>query len=733
MLARRLAALMVALVALLGLLMSDCWAQGQDDAAGAALLVTQGIKILRQAPSVNNYKDAVEAFRKAVAADGTYSTAHFYLGVSLYQLASEMLLEDPLATDAAYPHLDESLAELGKAVELAPSAAGPRLYVARIRLIQGKVDEANKAVTDEIAVAPESARPEAYEVLGRVRSAQGRLVEAMQAYEWALDHDSRFAWALYSKAELLFRLKRYDECMKLCDHINTLLSEYARDADYLATLKSKGRRSAAQAQDTREKLLEKYSRVAEFKEDNMWPNVYRLQGQCYHVNDLFTQARACYLAAMSGRHDGNEKDLELRTLLASEYLAQANWSIRIEGRVTDPLKMLKALDTKVGEILKDNANYPPALELRGETYLLEAQAYKQSGQDNQVHQLEDARKAFEEAVKAYRDARAGAAPFPEARSGARFARCLSLNGYVLALLGRYDEALALYDEALTPDVDPVSWEAKVYRAFTLAESAPVASADAVKTLVATAVAESGGAIEAANTGGEAIMLVGLAKMQKARSAATVDEALLNEGSGAVREAVVLFREVAVASPKDARSKIRLADCYYELAELSMARMTYEDALVLIPPSTAVSIADDRSRVLLRLAETYFASRMYEPTIQKANEALASASDLWRAKELLGDAYTALRRYIAADEAYAAAFDLLAGEDSPDTARIMASHGRLFMTMGRDQEAELYLLRAISMFQGLESGGLTAEQWACLSRAQEDIQVVRERLAAGPSA
>ena len=47
----------------------------------------------------------------------------------------------------------------------------------------------------------------------------------------------------------------------------------------------------------------------------------------------------------------------------------------------------------------------------------------------------------------------------------------------------------------------------------------------------------------------------------------------------------------------------LADVQFKLGQLGPARMSYEKTLALIPPSTKVTIADERARVLLQLAKS----------------------------------------------------------------------------------------------------------------------------------
>lgn len=727
MLGRRLAAFLAVLMGAMVLTSAPCWAQEDYSTAEAAALVTDGIKRLEQAPSVANFQEAVATFRQAVSLAPNYSTAHYYLGVALYSLVEEMLRADPLATAETDPLLDESVAELQTAVSLAPVASGPRLYLARIYLKRGDLAAADDAIQGELEVAPESARPVAYEVLGRIRVQEGRLAEGRRAFDWALQADPNFAWALYSKAELLYQLKDYDSCLATLGRLNTLLTAYKRDVDYLASLDAEGRRTPSQAQETSEQLRERFSRVADFRSRNMWPEVHRLEGLCLSALNQYAAARAAFLSAMSERHDGNSKDLNLRTLLVRQYLSQAEWSIQTEGRVSDPLRLLKEVDDRVEEILKDNATYPPALQLRGEAYLLEARFYKQGTEE--VHQLEDALNAFQVATAAYREARTTNSPIPEARSGVNYAANLAYHGLTLTLLQRYQEAIALHDEALSPDVHPESCRNRVFKAYALSLVDPLGQADQIKQLVPEAIDRAVEADEAYTFGGMVYLNLGTAQQEAARAAGDTSGPMAMAAFATLQEAEDLFQEATRIAPGDARAYIYLADVQYKLRQLGPARLSYETALKLIPPSTKVTIADERARVLLQLAKSYIAARLYEPTIRAANEALAYSSQLWEAKKILGDAYTALRRYKAAEAAYQSAFELLGGASSFDTASVLAAHGHLYTVMRSDQEAEMYLLRAVGMFNQVAGGQpIPYDYQESYDRLMEDIADVQARLA-----
>ncbi|MBD3177274.1 MAG: tetratricopeptide repeat protein [Armatimonadia bacterium] len=731
MLGRRLAAFLAVLMGVLVLMSAPSWAQENESSAEAAALVTEGIERLNLAPSVGNFQEAVATFRQAVDVAPEYSTAHFYLGMALFNLAEEMLREDPLATAQTDPLLQEALSELQAAIDLAPSASGPRLYVARIHVQQGDLGAADDAIQGELEVAPESARPVAYEVLGRIRVAQDRLAEGMRAYNWALQADPNFAWALYSKAQLLYELDDFQQCLDVLERLDALLTAYKRDVDYLATLDAEGRRTPTQAQETSEKLRERFSRVAEFREDNMWPDVFRLEGLCLSELDQFASARAAFLAAMSERHDGNNLDLELRTLLVRQYLEQADWSIRTEGRVSDPLRLLQEVDDRVEEILEDNATYPPALQLRGEAYLLEARVYKQGDED--IHQLEDALNAFQESTAAYRSAREQGLPIPEARSGKNYAYNLAHHGLTLTLMERYQEAVDLYDEALSEDVFPDSCRNRVFKAYTLSMVDPLGQKALIEQLVDEGIERAEEAYDAYMYSGRSVKNVGTAEQEAARESGDLSGPMAMAAFATLQEAQDLFEEATRVAPGDARAYMFLADVLFQLDQLGPARLNYERALELIPPSTKVTISDERARVLVQLAKAHIQARLYEPTIRTANEALAYSSQLWEAKKLLGDAYTGLRRYEAAQEAYLNAYELLGGEANIHTAEVLAKHGHLYTIMREDQEAEMYLLRAIEMYDTvIGAQDLPFAHQPVYEQALEDLDAVQDRLtSAGP--
>lgn len=725
---RRRAALMLAVATAVAVIASPAPAQAPAATIQSANLVNQGIELLRLAPSVDNYKQAVDLFTQAVAADPSYSTAHYYLGVAQYHLATETLLGDPLGIDSVKPGLTAGIASLNKAIELAPAASGPRVYLGRIYLLLGETDRAAAVLQEELRIAPATARAEAHEALGAVLMRQGFVVDGLRHFEWALDLDKNYARAMYDKALALRDLGRYEECIALCDKLDRLLSDYTRDA---ALLERQGSRNPHAVQDTYEKLMERYRRTAEFKSANMWPEVFKLQAGCFTRLRRYANARGAYMQAMDPRNGGNPESQELRTLLARQYMLEAKWVVRTEGRVVDPLRLLKATDNKITEILKSNATYPPAWQLRGETYLLEAQVYRSTAEEG-VHQLEDARTAFVSAVDGYRKARAENSRLPEVRSGRAYAECLARYGYCLVLLGQEQEALPLFDEGLSKDADPTSWECMIYKALALSKTDPIGKRSAIAKLVADGRAAAPDQYEAHLSGGTALLNCGLAVKEMAEAPGGPD--LGGVVLATLNDAGEAFRAAMGVAPRDAEARILEAECYYQSGQLGPARRAYEDALKLIPTSKAVNISDTRATVLLRLAVAYLQTGVYERAIERANECLAVSSQTWEALEVLGDAYLGLKRYTAADEAYQRAF-AKAPADSAGAARILASHGHLYLTMGKAQEAELYLLRALDMFSRTPTDRLTKDQRDSLARAQSDLQTAQQQkreVVTGPS-
>jgi tetratricopeptide (TPR) repeat protein len=747
-------ALILAVVALLMLCVGPVAAQQAEDTVQAATLLAAGKADLDRAPSLENYQAGVDKFRQAIQIAPSYSTGHYYLGMGLYLTGRQILRANDLDLEKANVPLGEALTELAKASELAPNASGPALYTGLVHLLrseymqldpkgqQQQLVAAEQALTKAIATAALNDRCPAYEAMGRVLVRQGEIVRGLQNFDWALEIDSSHAWARYNRALALLEMGRYKEVDDECSRLNKTLTEYRREKYFLDQLDANGRTNSEQAQQTRDAFAEKYAGVSDFSDANMWPGVYKLQGRALSELDQFTAARGCYTQAMSPQHDGNSESLELRTMQAEELLAQAEWILRVEGRVSDPLALLKAVDDKVTEVLKDCDNsYPFALEVRGRAYLLESEVYKAEG-DKKGHQLEDARDALEKAVEAYVTARKINSEYPEARSGRNYARCLATYGYALTQLGDLPKAMEQFRVGLT-EGDASSWPCLLYQAYALAKSDGAKNRTEVSSLVRRVTEQEVGLawreFEALYIGSRALYETGKACLVAGLRAGQPEGDLVRAGGDVLHDAIALAQRASELAPKDARPRIVEAGSYYELGQMGAAESVYGEALKLIPPSRSVKLADEKAEVLYRLAYANYIGGVYEMAIKYANEAVAQDTAMWQAKEIAADSYTAMRRFDAADAAYQSAFALVPA-DSTDQARILAAHGHCLMLMGRAQDSELMILRSLAMFAAAPPADLTDVVTAGrTARAQvqaaEDLKVVQAQLqgGAGPGA
>jgi tetratricopeptide (TPR) repeat protein len=739
-------ALILAVVALLMLCVGPVAAQQAEDTVQAATLLAAGKADLDRAPSLDNYKAAADKFRQAIQMAPSFSTGHYYLGMGLYLTGRQILRTNDLELEKANVPLGEALTELAKASELAPNASGPVLYTGLVHLLrseymqldpkgqQQELAAAEQALARAISAAALNDRCPAYEAMGRVLVSQGDIVRGLQNFDWALEIDPNHAWARYNRALALFDMGRYTDVDEECSRLNKTLTEFRREKYFLDQLDANGRTNADQAQQTRDAFAEKYGGVSDFSDANMWPSVYKLQGRALNELDQFTAARGCYTQAMSPQHDGNSESLELRTMQAEELLAQAEWTLRVEGRVTDPKALLKGADDKITEVLKDCDNsYPYALEVRGRAYLLESEVYKAEG-DKKGHQLEDARDALAKAVEAYVTARKINSEYPEARSGRNYARCLAIYGYSLTQLGELPKAMEQFRTGLA-EGDANSWPCLLYQAYALAKADGAKSHGETASLVRRVTAQEVGLawkeFEALYIGSRALYEAGKACLSAGLAASQPEGDLVRAGGDLLHEAATLAKRASEMAPRDARPRIVEAGCYYELGQMGGAEAVYGEALALIPPSRAVKLADEKAQVLFRLAYCNYIGGVHEIAIKYANEAVAQDTAMWQAREIAADSYTALRRFDAADTAYRGAFDL-APAGSADQARILAAHGHCLMLMGRAQDSELMILRSLAMFATAPPADLSdvvkAERTARAQvQAAEDLKVVQSQL------
>lgn len=741
-------ALILTTVLLLGLPAARALAQAAEDPVVAATQIAEGKKDLDRAPSLENYDAAAAKFRQAVAAAPSYSAAHLYLGIARYLAGRQVLRDNDLDVQKANACFDEALTELARAAELAPLAGGPYLYTGLTHLAKSeemRVDPATAATElaaaelalgKAIEVSAQNDRGPAYEGMGRVANRRGDPVRGMRYFDWALEVQPNSAWARYHRAQALMALGEYKRVDAECEALNKVISRYRLQRAYLDALDQKGRTSKDQAQETREVFREQYSGMPDFSASGMWPEVYKLQGQALHALNQFAAARSCYSQAMSPQHDGNTKSEELRTLQARELVAQASWAVRVEGRTADTRKLLKAADDKLTEVLTDTSNsYPVALEVRADAYLLEAEIYK-SDAENKGKTLEDARDAYAKAIEAYVTARNSGAKQPESRSGTNFARCLASYGYTLAVLNDLPGAMAQFRRGLA-EGDPRSWQCLVYQAYALSKSDGVRNRAQVRDLVVQVTEPDRGLayhdFEALYTAARAMLASGAACRAQARVQGQTEGDLMKDGGTFIHDAIELADRASAVAPKDARPVLLAADAYFDLGQLASAERSYEKALALFSPARNVRVADQKAQVLYRLAYCNVVGLRPENAISYANLAVAAGDIVkWQAKEVAGDAYVQSRRLEAADAAYDLALQACP-TDSPDQARILAKHGHALLLLGRVQDAELLILRAIAGFRANPLTDLTdpvrvERTRAAQEQANADLETIRGMLA-----
>ena len=102
----------------------------------------------------------------------------------------------------------EALGEYEYAALLNPTAAGPRLSIAELHLERGNVPAARAAVEAASEVAPESF--DAAMVTGRVFEAEGKFIDAIEAYEQAIARNGANSRPRMLLARLASRINRFD-------------------------------------------------------------------------------------------------------------------------------------------------------------------------------------------------------------------------------------------------------------------------------------------------------------------------------------------------------------------------------------------------------------------------------------------------------------------------------------------------------------------------------------------
>ncbi len=627
---------------------------------------------------------AIAQFEAAVAAAPELSATHFFLGQALVRKAQQW--ENP-AEQAAFAA--NASAALQRAIELSPETPQGHLYLGHAYLLTEAYDLALAEFETELGLSRPQRREEIYDGIGLAFTGLGRYVEAVDAFEFAIDLDRNYCGAMYDLAKTLYKMGEYEKAAQSVRDLNDVMREYRR---HLNTLNRQMALYKRKADVTPEWVDQEYRYAADFA--SRQPEAFKLVGRAYHELGEFGNSRNAYRQAMLEANDGNADDVDAQTMIVAEMLADARDRIYQRNLVLDPWKILMAADEALGEVLDTVEDYAPAHNVQGEIYLLQAEVYLPN-EDRGIEPADigKARESFEKAVEIYAVRMSDPTALAPLRDPDNYAQAEMNLGKtdMLAVVSAPGDAIPHFEQAR--QLSPGHPEATALLAKARAE---LGDADAALALMTEALAAQPDEAILQNVNGELLMAL-----------------------GKPTEAARAFQLTIELEPSLVEAHINLGTAMFQTESWSAARASFDVALGRLPESTLITLAAQRAELHRMVGLCYLNDGIPSHAVDSFNECLALNSSHLEAERDLAEAYSQLDNYDAAESALRAA--LLLAEQAADQVRadLHVSLGWLYRDMGRFHDA--YVQAAVA-------GALVPDHQG----ASELSEFVRGQLGAGAS-
>ncbi len=695
------------------------------------------------------YDRAVEDLQKAVAAQPESEVAWFYLGAAQFELVYQSL-----ATRTATESRDYSEAEasLRKALQMAPSRTGTRMYLGRIYEDRHQLDRASDLYREELGLRTLSDRSAVRVALGRVAYKAGNYEDTMTMMRRVLAEEPLYTEASYYVGLTQAARKQYSEAIDTFKGARSVLEKWADEVyrllrlQYLTTdpddpqkasmvledwdqlrkeLWELRRALRRPAKDTLEQITEQYHRAQDFAINrHLWPELNKALGDAYAGMGDWATARNTYRRAMKPREgDGSPDDPDAWARLGRSYFLNGRQLFEDKGLllqaigqftaaegegskeapITDPEKWDGygralyvagiARDADIDDLLappEPDEVMARVFDGLGELYLYQANTYSTDETAGiYSHTHKEAIEAFDKALK-----------FDPAHVPALAHKAQALvdrgerAGSPADMQDDLRAARALLEEealALRPN-DPDLW-AQLARAYYGMDDNAKAEAAAKQAL----------RIDRKHV--VALNLAGLVKYRQNRCV----------------EAAADFSEAIDAAPNDFQSYVNLGNALYGLRSWGRAQAEYARALELIPRASIANTGSQRPYVMYLIARTQHEQKAYDRAIATLGEVLEQRTDFYEAQRLLAASYSGQAKWRAAEEALQAALKSAPPDDARRQADTRAHLGQVYEVQGRPHEAIAQYRIALSQYPAnIEAAdGLQRLSWQVTKTATTD--------------
>lgn len=609
--------------------------------------------------AAKDYAQAADSFRAAIQADPNFSPAYISLAKALLIQVKEESPDPSL--------LGESEQALRQALALTPEISEAHGLLGQAALARGSFHEAVAEFEAELRISSRAPvlRAEVYNGIGRAYAGLGRPVEGLRAFRQAISRDPNYAEAMYRIAQTLHANGKYEEAVQELDKLHTLLQDYSFENMRVNRIKERGQRDPDVTEET---VHREYYHAAQFLEkEAQWPAIFKLQAKCYHNVGNYEMARVAYLQALKPAYQGNRNDPDVRTAIVRELFTQIDHAIRLEGKIIDGFRALKAADAQLEDILKLDTDFAPAIALQGEMYLLQAERYKVN------KELDIIPKTYDEAIETLTKAvtlyerRRSQAGVPEIL---RSAEMFSAAEYALgrAYLGKGDAASAITHLQKALELDPTNLDARVVQAQAQVKAGQVDVAEAILD-------------EVLQTKPDVVE-------------ALVTKAQIAYDAGRYNEAAKLSERATALDPGNSGAEMLSGRAYNARGSWEAARRHFRRAIELIPESLVLTLADELATLHCLLGRAYLNDDRTREAADAFSKALTLNPAYAEAQIGLGDAFAARKDYLGAERAYMVAKDIQEGVSPELRAEMDLALGRLYLKLNKTTEAYGLILNAV---------------------------------------